>query len=234
MAVYNGIDVETRERIYSGDPEQYESDRAFGREVGRSAIYQKYADEFERDPERDYPLILEKARELNHDPEHTTVSMFLHSLETLMLRAPAADRWTPGKLKRKAPEPVPIAEPEPVHRGQELWRSHAEFMKHGGTNGGEPTMDEVRAHARESASFRAYVQQAYRKEMSGEIGGAGVVLNARVESDKKPSQELLEWVERYRRTPVQETRNRMRADINPGGFEYENRMFTKACEHGLI
>jgi len=66
-------------------------------------------------------------------------------------------------------EPVPETEqsPEPevpVHRGQEMWREHAEFMRTGGNNGGPPSMDEVRERKRTSASFRAYVTQAYQAE----------------------------------------------------------------------
>lgn len=219
MAVYNGIDTESRERVYSGDPGQYEGDREFGREVGRSAIYQKYADEFERDPERDYPLILEKARELNHDPEHITVSMFLHSLETLVLRAPAADRWRPGYLKRK-PAPAPVEEEAPVEvdrngrplsSSQLAWREHAEWSR-------TATSAQIAERKRTDKSYHRFVENSLRLEMAQPTDGvmpAGSPLVSKPDVSVAELERLKDFAAKYRLMSTYEIKTKQTRAINP-------------------
>src|SRR5712672_52547 len=88
------------------------------------------------------------------------------------------------------PTPEPVVE-EPIHRGQQMWREHADFMRTGGKEGGEPTMEEVRFRKATNASFRAFIENALRSEMTeGGVGDAVTNLNARPEEPKKPSADL--------------------------------------------
>jgi hypothetical protein len=229
MPVYNGFDTESRERIYDETENNFESNREFGKEVFRTAVGQEFLNTFGSD-DATPGILLGAAHKLNPNARYITTGMVLSALKILMTKANCP-------FKRKAPEAEPVVEeaPQPIHRGQQMWREHAEFMEHGGKDGGIPSGDEVRSHMRESKSFRSFITQGYQARMANDIGGAGAVLNAPVaSSDKKPTPELLEWVEWYRRTAVEDVRKKLRADCNPSGFEHENRMFRAACECGLI
>lgn len=227
MPIYSGRDVATGELVWiPGNKVQAE---AFWADVKSDRIWKRWRREFgDTESNRNY-VVNFALNKLFPDAPYFTTSMFLKAVEIAMNDALSG-------LTRKATEPEPVEEaPQPVHRGQELWRSHAEFMEHGGPNGTMPSGDQVRARAREDKSFRAYLQQGYEARMSQPIDGQGTILNApSVSSDKKPSQEVLDWVEWYRRTAIAEVRMKLRSDANLGGFEHENRMFRTACECGLI
>lgn len=229
--VINGVDSESRELVFTWGAD-YQADKRFGRKISGTKIVQAFLDKFDFDANLE--RILTAVRTLYDEREPTTESIFTEALEVVMRR--------PGLLVKKAavepaePEPAEAQAPEPpVHRGQQMWREHAEFMEHGVKDVGMPSGDEVRRHARESKSFRAFLQQGYEARMSGEIGGSGTILNAPIaSSDSKPSEELLRWVEWYRRAPMEEVRRKLRADCNPLEYEHENKMFSQACRLGLV
>ena len=132
------------------------------------------------------------------------------------------------------PTPEPVVE-EPIHRGQQMWREHADFMRTGGKEGGEPTMEEVRFRKATNASFRAFIENALRSEMTeGGVGDAVTNLNARPEEPKKPSADLQGWAAEYHRTPAEKLRQLKRADTNPFGYVEWNKNFEAAIAAGLI
>jgi hypothetical protein len=139
------------------------------------------------------------------------------------------------ELPVEEPAPVAAVEETPAHRGQELWKQHAAFMRTGGKDGGEPTMEEVRSRKATNASFRAFIENALRTEMTeGGVGDEVQNLNARPEEPKKPSRELQAWAQEYHRTSAEKLRQLKRADTNPFGYLEWNKNFEAAIAAGLV
>ncbi len=230
--IIDGIDSISRERCFTWG-RSYQLDKKFGQALRQESAAKEFLSKYEFGA--NLGTILTAIRTLNPDEnEPTTISKFVAALELVMRR--------PGILVKKAavepdePEPTEEEAPQPpAHHGQQMWREHAEFMEHGGKDGGIPSGGEVRAHMRESKSFLAFITKGYQERMASEIGGAGTVLNAPVaSSDAEPSPQLLAWVAEYRTTPMEKVRQRMRADFNPSGFREYNRNFEAAVAAGLI
>jgi hypothetical protein len=236
--IYNGIDTETRERVYLGGEDNYEHDRAFAREAFRSPVGQRFLEIIDYDRERDLQLILTKAYELNHNPAHLTTSMFLHAIDVLTTLALAPDKWTPesGRLKRKAVEPAPVEEipvEVPVDRnGRPLTDAQirwAEYTRFSNSASSEQRKERIRT----DAGYASFVRTNLRREMNSAPVDGGVVLNARAEAKAAPP-ELVKWVEEYKVTPMAVVRQLTRADCNPYGYQEYKRMFNEAVEFGLI
>jgi hypothetical protein len=161
-----------------------------------------------------------------------------------------------GTLTAKPAEmPVPEVSTTPIHKGQEMWKEHAEWLCIGGKNGGPPSMEEVRARKRTSPSFRAYVEQAYAAEtnpLNDPIVRADaealwkanphLAPQAQVKphkltvAEKKDAatMELRAWAEEYRRTPMERVKQLRSPSINPLGYQQYEENLQAAIQAGLI
>src|SRR6266436_2879205 len=150
MAIYEGIDSETREFAFDPTPE---ADNAvfYDELVGTDEMSEL---------DENFDLHAETNGHSEDGTPMTGVNLIdfvigmIHGTKTLskvreklkeLLKMGGHTRF--GNLVPKVVEQPVIETPveTPEHRGQAMWRSHAEFMRTGGKDGGPPNMEEVRA-----------------------------------------------------------------------------------------
>lgn len=142
---------------------------------------------------------------------------------------------------------VETAEEAPVHRGQQQWKDHAEFMKTGGKNGGPPSMEEVRERERTNASFRAFVEKNRRAEMDPRQDPYVQQLyerNPHLDPDQQRATEvspktweerrLIAWVQEYNKTPSERVKALRSPGLNPFGYVEYERNLQEAIDQKLI
>jgi hypothetical protein len=243
--IFQGREVESGEAVFvAGDSTFHDQ---FRDEVRASAIAQKFEEKYGSVfAEPNLSIIGGVIGEFYPEVQHISSGIYIDAVGTVM-RRPAKFGLVPIDTGEETSIPVSPQEPAPVHRGQEMWKQHAEFMRTGGKNGGPPSMEEVRQRKRTNASFRAYVEQAYQAEANPlndpmaradaeALWAANPHLRPQSESQSrvKITPELVAWAEEYRKTPSERVKQLRSAGMNPLGYVQYEKDFQAAIAAGLI
>jgi hypothetical protein len=204
MAIIDGVDSVTRSYVY--DPNaSLGSKRAFWKAVGCTKAGQKLFEEFEIDEAVTGDVILQVARELNPGVRFITADMAADAVSVVVYR--------PVKygLKRKPAEPVapvaPVEPPQTDRNGKKLgasqlaWREHAEWAR-------TATSEQIRKRKESDPSFRAFVVNSLKLEMTQPVDAAipAAVQSTRSATGEDLRSELGEFAAAYRKAPAASVR----------------------------
>jgi hypothetical protein len=208
MPVQNGIDLQTRERVYTND---FAQQREFALAVFGTSIGKRFKKEFENTDEN-IQAVLDAVEKL-FPGEPITESRFLKALELSMVA---------GDLVRKPAAPVVEQTPEPEvprdKRGRPLtaaqikWGEYQKFLS-------ESSSAQVTERRRTDVGFREFCQHNLREQMAQEIDGAVVAQDdirpkaPRV--DDKELTRLQKFAEDFNALPAAAARKKMLAGFNP-------------------
>lgn len=220
MAIMNGFDMDTGERVFVPGGEN----GGFLDDAKATPAWQRFETDFEQSAENKTRL-QEIVKQLYGSVEFLTVPQFIDALEAGM----NAGEFTRAVVEEPVVEPpVPTdRNGRPLSASQLSWQQHHEWAQ-------SHSSEECSQRAQNDPSFRKFRESSLRLEMNGGVGDAVVNLNSRPEEPKKPSAELVLWAETYRRTSAAEAKRLSRFDTNPNGAAAYNRNFEASIAAGLV